>query len=59
MLLIEQRLTQLEQDSEWWAEWKKKGASKNVEQENGALNDEEELEGAVGGTLENSLNESI
>ncbi len=61
MTLIEQKLTQLEQDNEWWIDWKKNrpAVSSKIGKRNTAQSDEEEVEGAIGENLENSLNNEI
>ena len=57
MTLIEQRLTQLEQDNEWWIDWKKDQHVKLVEREKrtSVRNEDDSFEEDLIEHLENSL----
>lgn len=57
MALIEQRLTQLEQENEWWMDWKKDQYNKLVNAETRTLirNENNNIDTDLAESLENSL----
>ena len=57
MALIEQRLTQLEQENEWWMDWKKDQYNKLVNAETRTLirNENYNIDTDLAESLENSL----